>query len=344
MTVKLKLALFLLCAVLCAAQTVLPNTGMTAPAIGQSNWGPLLDTDFTILDNIMGGTVAVPAFSVTTLNVSGDITGTIGTGTPNQGHFTLLTSTAIVNANDIQSGTFTSGTANAASVGSLKLANTDTIRWRNAGDTADLALGVSGANLLQFGGQSVLVGPLPFPGPATLGGVLSHNCGATSLGSINTDGTSTCTAALGGGNGVINQQGPTAPLSGTGAAQLLYTYTLVGGTLSTTGGLDVQCNIVPSGTSASVRIFVGAIGIEATPWATGQTSGTEELSVEWLNNGATNSQWWQVQGLSGQVLPHIASGTTAIDTTANQAVACYVTQGSPGTVSGAGFIVNRITQ
>ena len=73
-------------------------------------------------------------------------------------------------------------------------------------------------------------------------------------------------------------------------------------------------------------------------------SGTEELSVEWLNNGATNSQWWQVQGLSGQVLPHIASGTTAIDTTANQALACYVTQSAPGTVSGAGFIVNRIAQ
>jgi hypothetical protein len=67
-----------------------------------------------------------------------------GAGTQNFGAASL---TAILN--------LITNTANPAAAGMLRLANTDEIRWRNSGNTADLVLGLSG-NTLQFAADNVV--------------------------------------------------------------------------------------------------------------------------------------------------------------------------------------------
>jgi hypothetical protein len=53
-----------------------------------------------------------------------------------------------------------SQTANPAAAGVLRLSKTDTVSWRNNSNTADVALGISGSDVLQFAGASFLTTPL----------------------------------------------------------------------------------------------------------------------------------------------------------------------------------------
>lgn len=64
----LGLAVALLC-VSAGAQVVTPNLGLTEPAIGAGNWGALLNADLTILDNMAGGNIPVPAMNINTLKL-----------------------------------------------------------------------------------------------------------------------------------------------------------------------------------------------------------------------------------------------------------------------------------
>lgn len=66
-----------------AAQTVTPNLGLTIPSIGSSNWGPTINGDLGIVDNMAGGSVLVPKFNVSKLSFSSgiELTGVTGTGT-----------------------------------------------------------------------------------------------------------------------------------------------------------------------------------------------------------------------------------------------------------------------
>jgi hypothetical protein len=51
---------------------------------------------------------------------------------------------------------YKSVTANIATAGVLRLANTDLIEWRNAGNTANLSLGVTATNQLTWSGDVIL--------------------------------------------------------------------------------------------------------------------------------------------------------------------------------------------
>lgn len=63
------------------------------------------------------------------------------------------TTNPIVFSNAIQAVDFVSPTANPAQSGIVRLANLDAIAWRNAGNSADLALSVDATNTLNFGGS-----------------------------------------------------------------------------------------------------------------------------------------------------------------------------------------------
>lgn len=67
------------------------------------------------------------------------------------GTFTLTAEVDFGATYGLKSAYFKSRTASAASAGQLRLANADTIKWRNAANDADLTLGVS-SDGLQFGG------------------------------------------------------------------------------------------------------------------------------------------------------------------------------------------------
>lgn len=54
---------------------------------------------------------------------------------------------------------FVSQTANPAASGVFRLARADSVSWRNASNSADLALGVGSSNQLQFGGVDVTGNP-----------------------------------------------------------------------------------------------------------------------------------------------------------------------------------------
>jgi hypothetical protein len=53
-----------------AAETTTPNVGMQVPGFNQANWQVPINFNWTLLDNIFGGTVQVPALSVKTLTAA----------------------------------------------------------------------------------------------------------------------------------------------------------------------------------------------------------------------------------------------------------------------------------
>lgn len=71
------------------------------------------------------------------------------------GNFTLTSDVNFGASFGLISAYFTSEHANSASSGTIRLANTDTIDWRNFANTADLALGVNPSNQLTFQGVPI---------------------------------------------------------------------------------------------------------------------------------------------------------------------------------------------
>lgn len=78
---RLLWVLFLLCASFASAQTVLPNTGMTNPGSFQSNWAPLVQANYVILDNLFGGSQSAVSILATGI-MDGKAPVTITTSTP----------------------------------------------------------------------------------------------------------------------------------------------------------------------------------------------------------------------------------------------------------------------
>jgi hypothetical protein len=82
--------------VVTAYNTCSPNAGLTIPLANQPNWGTNLNLTINRIDQIFGGTITVPAFSVTSATISsGSITNTpIGLGGAAAGAFTVVSGTA----------------------------------------------------------------------------------------------------------------------------------------------------------------------------------------------------------------------------------------------------------
>lgn len=71
------------------------------------------------------------------------------------GAFTLTVETDFGATYGLKSAYYKSRGTNPASAGQIRLANAETIKWRNAANSADLGLAVSAANALQFDGTSL---------------------------------------------------------------------------------------------------------------------------------------------------------------------------------------------
>lgn len=80
------------------------------------------------------------------------LTGDVSASGPGSSAATLAStiSGAKIFSTSLQSPFFISSTANPASSGVVQLANTDLIKWRNAANSSNLALGVNASNLLVF--------------------------------------------------------------------------------------------------------------------------------------------------------------------------------------------------
>jgi hypothetical protein len=71
------------------------------------------------------------------------------------GSFTLTAETDFGASFGLKSAYYKSQTANLASAGVMRLANADSIAWRNAANSADLALTVNSSNQLTFAGNPI---------------------------------------------------------------------------------------------------------------------------------------------------------------------------------------------
>lgn len=72
-----------------------------------------------------------------------------------------------------------SATANPASTGNIRFARVDTIKWRNQANGADIALGVSSTNILQWGGADLALDTekMDFISPAVLNNIPKMTAG-----------------------------------------------------------------------------------------------------------------------------------------------------------------------
>lgn len=111
------------------------GNGYVIPDLGEINWGQNL-TDFF---------VSIPA----------------GALQPTGGGFTLTAEVDFGGAFGLKSLYFKSRTTNPAAAGVVRLANADTISFRNAANSADLTLGVNGSNQLTFNGVVLESDTLP---------------------------------------------------------------------------------------------------------------------------------------------------------------------------------------
>lgn len=78
-----------------------------------------------------------------------------GSLTLSGGTFTLTADANFGGAFGLIASYFTSRTANAASAGAVRLANADSISWRNAANGANLSLTVNSSNQLSFAGDII---------------------------------------------------------------------------------------------------------------------------------------------------------------------------------------------
>lgn len=103
----------------------------TIPTVGDVTWGPSV-------------TSWIQAISAVTLQTSG-------------GNFTLTSDLNFGSSFGLISKYFTSVASGASSTGTLRLAKTDTVSWRNNANSANIALGLDGSDNLTFGGTKVLI-------------------------------------------------------------------------------------------------------------------------------------------------------------------------------------------
>lgn len=270
----------------------------------------------------------------------------LSTGTLQQsgGNFTL---TADVNFGPnfgLLAKYFTSVTSTPATAGSIRLAKTDTIDWRNNANSANLALGINGSDQLTFAGSAITVGGVTSITGTANQIIASSSTGAVTLSTPQDIGTTSAvhfgTVTVGAGNGVISNPGssPLQIASGSGIK------------LRETGGVG----IITDGTLVPQTANGNDIGASANPFRSvflktnlsllGSTSGELDISA-----AATTSSYAvsmpSAQGAATSVLTNNGSGVlswvvptgsgTVNAGTAGQ-LAYYATSGSA--ISSAAFL------
>lgn len=143
-----------------ATSISLNGTSYLIPAIGESGWGTQVSAYLVALST---GILTKAGGSVT-LTADVDFGASFG----------------------LKSLYYKSRTAAAASTGAVRLANTESLAWRNAANSADLALTVDSSDVLSFGGNPIVNISL-----GTAYAVLQMNAGATAFSWATPTGTGT---------------------------------------------------------------------------------------------------------------------------------------------------------
>ncbi len=267
------------------------------PQTGDTNWGT-------------GATGWAQAVTADMLSVSGGV-------------YTLTADLSLGSNFGLVALYFKSITANIAASGILRLANTDTIAWRNAANSADVSLGVDTSNSLAFNSVSFLssAGVLLAAGyPATTGDVTSTAGSlATTVAKIQ---GKTVSGTTGTGN-VVFSASPT--FTGTSAFAALTATTPMaiayGGTGQTTAA--AAFNALSPMTTGGDLIYGGASGA-----ATRLANGTAGYFLQ--SNGTTLAPTWVAAPGSGTVTSVTFTGDgTVLSNTPSSAVTTI------GTVTGS---------
>jgi hypothetical protein len=288
----------------------------TPPAIGGTT--PARGDFTTIGTHVSTGTSPFDVYSTTqvpNLNTSlleaktWEVPGTIGSTTPNTGAFTTLNSTGPANL----------GTGQAAH-GSMSS--------EGAVPNGSNGLPACNAGLSGWWADSA-----------------THQVNICNSGTVIPTNNITL---LTNGNGTIANAGPTSPISGNGGTQVVYTYTLPGNTLTSVGGLTINCGAIHNTGSGTVtaQITFGGSVLGYTPHILGNMQGFVSATI--YNNAATNSQYYfssaYANSMALSLNGGLQSGIDAVDTTSNVIITCGIGATVSDTVNGIGFEVIRKAQ
>src|ERR1039458_4290545 len=203
------LAITILFAATMLGQALTPNIDLYLPGHNSQQWDNPLNANFGLLDLFLSGNRVLPALALSGFVAPGVVT------------VATLPSTAPINAHVAVS----DGTTPYDCV--------------TGGGSA--AVHECYCAAVTSGSCSAWLPVVPAPS-ASIGGVVKQtNCGGSAIQAINADTSTTCAASPSGGNGVIYQVASQAPVAGDGTYKTLYTYTLPGNTLSSSGGIKVTC-------------------------------------------------------------------------------------------------------
>ncbi len=242
-----------------ATSVTLNGTTYSIPATGDSGWG----------DEVSAFLIAL---STGVLQKAG-------------GAFTLTADADFGATYGLKSQYFKSRGSNIGSTGILRLANAESVVWRNAGNSADLALTVNSSNVLQFNSQAVALGAA-----AT----------ATASRALVSDASGYVTASAVTSTELGYLSGVTAP-TGSGALVLATSPTLVTPILGVASATSI--NKVAFTAPASAATLTLADGKTLTVSNTLTFTGTDSSSVAFGTGGTVAYQ--------GGTLAQFASTTSA---------------------------------
>lgn len=257
------------------------------------------------------------------LSVSGNasITGTLVAGSFNPAAIT--------------SGQFTSNTANPAGSGTVRLGASDCVKFRNNANTAD----VNG--ICKNASDQVTVGNGPWVVPA----VSDQSVGRATTDTIS---NKTLTGAVSGNSvTLLNEQGPTATLTGNSTDQAIYTYTLPANTMAAGKGIRITVYAEHDAGTATISWKLNFGGTAWTtvpiPDTTPPQKGERFECIIFNNAGVTNAQHGSVWVIMGTgTLAQSGGSTAAVATTSNVTITFTFNVASTDQARGMQFLVELI--
>jgi hypothetical protein len=139
---------------------------------------------------------------------------------------------------------------------------------------------------------------------------------------------------------LLNVQGPATIITGSGSSQTVYTYTLPGLTLKSTGGVKISWLLDHSTGTGNVT-YTLSFGGTSFGSTTTTASGNFEASSILMNNGSTSSQTG-VHLTYNSAFAWVGGISSSKDTTVNQAITLSITAANTEQVTPRFFMVELI--